>query len=107
VGEPPQWIVRIAGRIENVSNDRRFPALFEESLRANPNVTLLRFQQDPWPHANSAHIVITATNKKDAEVKGREIMLQILRTAAADFEVERYGWSVTAGAELFSGERST
>jgi hypothetical protein len=98
-----QWKVRIAGRVETVSDDARFPTLFEDALKSNPDVTLVRFQQHPWPHANSADIVIFAIDKKEAEAKGHDIMKQILKLAADSFGVARYGWTVSAGAELMSG----
>jgi hypothetical protein len=98
-----QWKVKIGGRVESVSDDYRFPTLFEDALKSNPDVTLLRFQQHPWPHANSADIVISAIDKKEAESKGSDIMRQILKLAADSFGVDRYGWTVSAGAELISG----
>jgi hypothetical protein len=64
---------------------------------SNSDVTLVRFQQHPWPHANSADIVISANNKKDAEAKGRDIMKQILKLATDAFGVVGYGWVVSAG----------
>jgi hypothetical protein len=103
MSELRHWSVRIAGRVEKVSDDPRFPALFENALMSDPDVTLVRFQQHPWPHANSADIVISATDKKAAEAKGHDIMKQILTLAAQAFGVERYGWVVSAGAELISG----
>jgi hypothetical protein len=103
MSEPHEWNVRIGGRVERVTDDPRFPALFEEALISDPDVTLVRFQQHPWPHANSANIVISAITKKDAEDKGHDIMKQILKRAAEAFGAERYGWVVSAGAELISG----
>lgn len=90
-----------------MSDDPRFPVLFEEALVSNPDVTLVRFQQHPWPHANSADLVISATDKKDAEVKGRDIMKQILTLATDAFGVDQYGWVVSAGAESNSGGGQT
>ena len=103
MSELRQWSVRIGGRVERVSDDPRFPALFEDALMSDPDVTLVRFQQHPWPHANAANIVILATDKEDAETKGHDKMKQILTLAARAFGVEGYAWVVSAGAELTSG----
>jgi hypothetical protein len=102
-----RWSVRVAGRVEGVSDDARFPSLFEDALISDPDVTLLRFHRHPWPHANSADIAIMATDKKQAEAKGRDIMLEILRSSAQALDVERFGWTVTVGAELISDSEST
>ena len=103
MSESRQWIVRIGGRVERVTDDPRFPTLFVETLTSDPAITLVRFQQHPWPHANSADILISATTKKDAEIKGRDIMKRILKLAGEAFGVERYGWVVSVGAESVSG----
>jgi hypothetical protein len=107
VSELHQWNVTIRGRVEKVSDDPRFPAVFEGALRANPDLTLVRFQRHPWPHANSADIVISAVDKKDAEAKGRDLMEQILRLATHEFGVDRYAWVVSVGAKLSSGGGQT
>jgi hypothetical protein len=103
VSESARWNVTIRGRIERVTDDPRFPALFEDALASDPDVTLIRVQRHPGPHANPADILISAVDIKDAERKGRDIMKQILKLAADTFGVERYGWTVSAGAELRSG----
>jgi hypothetical protein len=98
------WNVTIRGRIEGVSDDPRFPPLFEKALESNPDVALVRFQQYPWPHANSADIVITAVDKKDAEAKASDVMRKILKDAAEALGISPYGWTVGVSAELISGQ---
>ncbi len=107
MSESRQWNVTIRGRVEGLTDDVQFPNLFEMALLSNPDLTLVRFQQHPWPHANSADIVILAVDKEHAQARGRDIMKQILSLAARDFGVVRCGWVVSAGAELRSGGGQT
>lgn len=100
-----QWHVRIGGRVEGVSDDPRFPTLFEEALASNRDVTLTDVQHHPWPHAHSADIVISAIDKKDAQEKGSNIMREVLKNAADTFGVDGYGWTVSVRAELVSSPR--
>ncbi len=100
-----QWKVSLGGRVEKVTDQPGYLALFEGMLTSDPGVIAVRWQIHDFPHANRAEIVLLASSKSDVETKGREIMKRILRQAASDLGIGRYGWTVSSSAELVAAAR--
>ena len=104
---PRRCNVTIGGRIEEVTDNEGFPALFESALTSDSDVKIVQFKQPTFPHTTSAVVLISAANKKDAEAHGQAILLRNLRIAArAIIEDEDFGWTIRVSAEPITTQRS-
>ncbi len=102
-----RWNVTIGGRIDGVTDNQGFPALFESALISDPEVKIVEFTQPTFPHTTSAVVLISAVDKKTAEAQGQETLLRNLRIAArAVIGEENFGWTIRVSAEQSTTERS-
>ena len=102
-----RWNVTIGGRIEGVTNDPEFPALFESALASDPEVKIVKLIQPTFPHTTSAVILISAANKETAEAHGRAILLRNLRTVAREnFDDKDFGWTIRVSAEAITTQKT-
>jgi hypothetical protein len=102
-----RWNVTIGGRIDGVTDNQGFPALFESALMSDPEVKVVQFNRPTFSHTTSAVVLISAVDKNTAEAQGQEILLRNLRIAArAVIGKENFGWTIRVSAEQITTERS-
>jgi hypothetical protein len=102
-----RWNVTIGGRIDGVTDNQEFPALFKSALTSDPEVKIVQFNQPTFPHTTSAVVLISAVDKQTAEAEGQEILLRNLRIAArAVIGEENFGWTIRVSADQITTERS-
>ena len=98
-----EWKGTIGGRIEEVTDDPRFSALFEAALKSDPEVDMIQFDESSWPHTTSAALLISASSMNDAIALGQDILSRNLRVAAQAIIGDKpYGSALQVGAELLS-----
>lgn len=102
-----QWNVTLGGRIDGVTDNQAFPALFESALTSDPGVKIVKFNLPTFPHTTSAVIRISAVDKTTAEGLGQEVLLRNLRIAARAIIGEKnFGWTIGVSAEPITTQRS-
>ena len=102
-----RWNVTIGGRIEGVTDNQGFPALFESALTSDPDVKIVQFNHPTFPHTTSVVVLISAVNKKAAEAQGQDVLLRNLRIAArAIIGEDDFGWTFRVSAEPITTQRS-
>jgi hypothetical protein len=100
---PRQWKVTICGRIEEVTDDPRFPALFEAALSSDLEADVIQFNEPSLPHTTSAVLKISEVSNQAAEAIGLAILRRNLRVAAlAIIGDEPYGWAAEVKSEPLS-----
>jgi hypothetical protein len=101
-----EWKVTISGQVDEVTDDPRFPALFEAALTSDPDVNMIQFDEQSWPHVASAVLLISAKEMKDAIAIGQDILSRNMHvTAQAIIGDQPYGRAFQVGAELLSSPR--
>ena len=102
-----RWNVTIGGRIEGITDDKEFPALFESALTSDSEVKIVKLIQPTFPHTTSAVIRISAANKETAEAHGQVILLRNLRTIAREnFEDKDFGWTIRVSAKAITTQQT-
>jgi hypothetical protein len=102
-----RWNVTNGDRIDGVTDDQGFPALFESALTSDPKVKIVQFNQSTFPHTTSAVVLISAVNKEAAEAQGQDVLLRNLRIAArAIVGDNNFGWAISASAAPITTEQS-
>jgi hypothetical protein len=100
---PRQWKVTICGRIEEVTDDPRFPALFEAALSSDLEADVIQFNEPSLPHTTSAVLKISEVSNQAAEAIGLAILRRNLRVVAlAIIGDEPYGWAAEVKSEPLS-----
>jgi len=94
-----EWNVTVRGRIEHVTDQSQFPELFQAALSAEDGISIVQFHHPTWPHTTSAVIRISASRKKVAESRAREVVLRAFRRVASTIiGDEAFGWTLSADA---------
>jgi len=95
-----KWDVTVGCRIERVTDHEAFPDLLRAALANEDSLSVVQFDRPNWPHTTSVIVRLTAINKKDAERRGKEILLPLLLTVASDIiDDEPFGWTLRVDAE--------
>jgi hypothetical protein len=102
---PRQWKVTIGGQIEGVTDDPRFPALFEAALASDPEVNLIKFGEPSRPLMASAVLLVSAPESHIVHVLGMDILKRNLHVAAQAIIGDKpYGWALEVEVEPFPSQ---
>lgn len=94
-----EWDVTVRGRIEHVTDQDAFPELFQAALALEDEISIVEFHHPTWAHTTSAVIRISASRKKDAESRARDVVLRAFWSVASKIiGDETIGWTLSAEA---------
>jgi hypothetical protein len=97
-----QWNVTIGCQVEEVTDDPRFPALFEVALTSDPEVPMIQFGVPSLPHCATVVLIISAAERNTADVLGLNVLKRNLHVAAQTIVGDKpYGRAIRVGVEPF------